>query len=140
MDWSYDLLFEDERRLFARLSVFAGGCDLDAAEAVCADERVPEAEILDVLSRLVDKSLVSAPDAGRYARFSQLQTLWQYGRDRLTSSGELDALCVRHGAHYRQMAEEAHEGLRGASRADVARTPHLGPGQPAGRARLVHRT
>ena len=115
VDWSYDLLFEDERRLFARLSVFAGGCDLDAAEAVCADGQVPAGEVLDVLSRLVDKSLVAAPDAGRDARFVQLQTLWQYGRDRLDESGEADAVCARHGAYYRQMAEDAHEGLRGAT-------------------------
>ena len=115
VDWSYDLLFEDERRLFARLSVFAGGCDLDAAEAVCADDQVPACEVLDVLSRLVDKSLVAAPDAGRDARFIQLQTLWQYGRDRLDESGEADAVCARHAAYYRQMAEEAHEGLRGAT-------------------------
>jgi predicted ATPase/DNA-binding SARP family transcriptional activator len=113
VDWSYDLLFEDERCLFARLSVFAGGCDLDAAEAVCADDQVPAGEILDVLSRLVDKSLVAAPNAGRDARFIQLQTLWQYGRDRLNESGEADAVCARHGAYYRQMAEQAHEGLRG---------------------------
>ena len=115
VDWSYDLLFEDERRLFARLSVFAGGCDLDAAEAVCADGQVPAGEVLDILSRLVDKSLVAAPDAGRDARFVQLQTLWQYGRDRLDESGEVDAVCARHGAYYRQMAEDAHEGLRGAT-------------------------
>ena len=115
VDWSYDLLFEDERRLFARLSVFAGGCDLDAAEAVCADDQVPAGEVLDVLSLLVDKSLVAAPDAGRDARFVQLQTLWQYGRDRLDESGEVDAVCARHAAYYRQMAEEAHEGLRGAT-------------------------
>ncbi len=115
VDWSYDLLFEDERRLFARLSVFAGGCDLETAEAVCADDQVPTGEILDVMSRLVDKSLVAAPNAGRDARFTQLQTLWQYGRDRLNESGEVDATCARHGAHFRQMAEEAHEGLRGAT-------------------------
>ena len=115
VDWSYDLLFEDERRLFARLSVFVGGCDLDAAEAVCADDQVPAGEILDILSRLVDKSLVTAPDAGRDARFIQLQTLWQYGRDRLDESGEAGAMCARHAAYYRQMAEEAHEGLRGAT-------------------------
>ena len=115
VDWSYDLLFEDERRLFARLSVFAGGCDLDAAEAVCADEGVPAGEILDVLSRLVDKSLVTAADSGRETRFSQLQTLWQYGRERLSESGGLDAMCARHGAYYRQLAEDAHEGLRGAA-------------------------
>jgi predicted ATPase/DNA-binding SARP family transcriptional activator len=115
VDWSYDLLFEDERRLFARLSVFAGGCDLDAAEAICADDHVPAGEILDVLSRLVDKSLVAAPHAGRDTRFTQLQTLWEYGRDRLNESGEADAMCARHGAYYRQLAEEAHEGLRGAT-------------------------
>ena len=114
VDWSYDLLFEDERRLFARLSVFAGGCDLEAAEAVCADDQVPTAEILDVLSRLVDKSLASASDAGGDARFSQLQTLWQYGRDRLIEAGEVDTACARHGAYYRQMAEKARDGLRGA--------------------------
>ena len=115
VDWSYDLLFEDERRLFARLSVFAGGCDLDAAEAVCADDQVPAGEVLDLLSRLVDKSLVVHPDAGRDARFTQLQTLWRYGRDRLDEAGEVEAICARHGAYYRQMAEEAHEGLRGAT-------------------------
>jgi predicted ATPase/DNA-binding SARP family transcriptional activator len=115
VDWSYDLLFEDERRLFARLSVFVGGCGLDAAEAVCADDQVPAGEVLDVLSRLVDKSLVAAPNTGRDARFIQLQTLWEYGRDRLGESGEADAVCARHGAYYRQMAEDAHEGLRGAT-------------------------
>jgi predicted ATPase/DNA-binding SARP family transcriptional activator len=115
VDWSYDLLFEDERRLFARLSVFVGGCDLDAAEAVCADDQVPTGEVLDVLSRLVDKSLVAAPDAGRDARFVQLQTLWRYGRDRLGESGEADAICARHAAYYRQMAQDAHDGLRGAT-------------------------
>jgi predicted ATPase/DNA-binding SARP family transcriptional activator len=115
VDWSYDLLFEDERRLFARLSVFAGGCDLDAAEAICADDQVPTGEILDLLSRLVDKSLVATPNAGRDGRFTQLQTLWRYGRDRLDEAGEVDAICGRHAAHYRQMAEEGHDGLRGAS-------------------------
>ena len=115
VDWSYDLLFEDERRLFSRLATFTGGCGLTAAEAVCADERVSAGEILDVLSRLVDKSLVIAPDDEGEARFSQLQTLWQYGRDRLTESGEADTMRARHGAYYRQLAEQAHQGLRGAA-------------------------
>jgi predicted ATPase/DNA-binding SARP family transcriptional activator len=115
VDWSYDLLFEDERRLFARLAAFTGGCELAAAEAICADDQVPAGEILDVLSRLVDKSLVTGPGTGGEARFSQLQTLWQYGRDRLGESGEADAMRARHGAYYLQMATEAHEGLRGAT-------------------------
>ena len=115
VDWSYDLLFEDERRLFARLAAFTGGCDLAAAEAICADDQVPAGEILDVLSRLVDKSLVTGPGTGGEARFSQLQTLWQYGRDRLGESGEADAMRARHGAYYGQMAQGAHDGLRGAT-------------------------
>ena len=113
VDWSYDLLFEDERRLFARLAAFTGGCDLTAAEAVCADNQVPAGEILDVLSRLVDKSLVTAPGAPSEARFTQLQTLWQYGRNRLEDSGEADAMRARHAAYYLQIAGEAHSGLRG---------------------------
>jgi predicted ATPase/DNA-binding SARP family transcriptional activator len=113
VDWSYDLLFEDERRLFARLAVFTGGCDLAAAEAICADDQVPAGEILDVLSRLVDKSLVTAPGAAGEARFTQLQTLWQYGRDRLEDSGEADAMRARHAVYYLQIAGGAHSGLRG---------------------------
>ncbi len=115
VDWSYDLLFSDERRLFSRLATFIGGCELTAAEAVCADEQVPADEILDVLSRLVDKSLVVAPGDGGETRFSQLQTLWQYGRDRLTESGEAAAMRARHAAYYRQLAGQAHQGLRGAA-------------------------
>ena len=115
VDWSYDLLFEDERHLFVRLAVFVGGCELEAAEAVCADEHVPRAEVLDVLSRLVDKSLVNVPDAGTESRFTQLQTLCQYGRDRLTESGDAEAIRARHASYYRQLAHDAPEGLRGAT-------------------------
>ncbi len=112
VDWSYDLLFEDERRLFAQLPVFVGGFNLDAVEWVCANEQVPVGEVLDVLSRLVDKSLVTALDAGKDARFTQLQTLWEYGRERLNESGQLEAMRARHGAYYLAMAEGAHDGLR----------------------------
>ena len=115
VDWSYDLLFSDERRLFARLAAFTGGCGLTAAEAVCADDQVQAGEILDVLSRLVDKSLVTASGGDDEARFGQLQTLWQYGRERLGESGEAGAIRGRHGAYYRQLATEAHQGLRGAT-------------------------
>ena len=115
VDWSYDLLFDDERVLFNRLGVFSGGCELTAAEAVCADDRVPVGEILDVVSRLVDKSLVTAAGAAGETRFTQHQTLWQYGRERLDESGELNGMRAHHGAYYRRMAEEAHDGLRGAT-------------------------
>ncbi|HEX3460973.1 MAG TPA: BTAD domain-containing putative transcriptional regulator [Acidimicrobiales bacterium] len=112
VDWSYDLLFEDERRLFARLSVFAGGCGLAAAEAVCADDQVPEDEILDILSRLVDKSLVTVDIGSSPARYSQLQTLWQYARDRLADAGEADEFRERHARWHLGLAEEGRPGLR----------------------------
>jgi predicted ATPase/DNA-binding SARP family transcriptional activator len=115
VEWSYDLLFDDERRLFARLSVFAGGCDLDAAEVICADDRLPRHEILDVISRLIDKSLVVSDVAGSAARYSQLQTLWEYARERLADSGEAEEVRRRHAAWYLRVAEEARLGLRGAS-------------------------
>jgi predicted ATPase len=114
VDWSYDLLFEDEQRLFARLSVFVGGCELDAIEAICADEDAPTGDVLDVLSQLVEKSLVTAPASGE-TRFTQLQTLWQYGGERLDHSGEADTVRARHAAYYRQFADNANERLRGAA-------------------------
>jgi predicted ATPase/DNA-binding SARP family transcriptional activator len=126
VDWSYDLLFDDERRLFARLSVFVGGCELDAIESVCADDKVPKDDVLDVLSRLVDKSLIMAPIVGE-TRFSQLQTLWQYGTNRLDESDEAEMVRARHAAYYRQLAEGANEGLRGAAASEwqARLTPEL---------------
>jgi predicted ATPase/DNA-binding SARP family transcriptional activator len=115
VDWSYDLLFEDERRLFVRLSVFAGGCELDAIEAICADDPVPAPEILDTLSRLVDKSLVTVDVTATTARYSQLQTLWQYARQRLSDSGEMDDIQERHARWYLDLAEEGRPGLRGSA-------------------------
>jgi len=114
VDWSYDLLFEDERRLFARLSVFAGGCELEAIEAVCVDNELPDTDVLDVMSRLVDKSLVTAPTPGE-TRFTQLQTLWEYGIERLDDSDEADSVRARHASYYRRFAENANERLRGAT-------------------------
>ncbi len=115
VDWSYDLLFEDERRLFARLSVFAGGCELAAAESVCGDDLVPEDEILDILSRLVDKSLVTVDVGAATARYSQLQTLRQYARGHLDDSGESDEFQERHARWYLDLGKEGRPGLRGHS-------------------------
>jgi predicted ATPase len=112
VDWSYDLLFEDERCLFARLSVFVGGCELEAVEAVCVDHDLPSTDVLDVMSRLVDKSLVTAPVSGEI-RFTQLQTLWQYGRERLDEADEADTVRAAHAAYYAHMAEQAYNALRG---------------------------
>jgi predicted ATPase/DNA-binding SARP family transcriptional activator len=114
VDWSHDLLFDDERRLFARLSVFTGGCGLEAVESVCADDELDQGDVLDLLSRLVDKSLVAAEfDESGDVRYSQLQTLWEYGRERLATSGEADAVRDRHAQWYLSVSHDAREGLRG---------------------------
>lgn len=104
VDWSYDLLSEPERHLFDRLSIFVDGCDLDAAEAVCSDELVRVEDVSDLLTRLVDKSLVVARAEDGQARFLLLQTLADYGRERLAAGGSLEALKIRHAEWYRTVA------------------------------------
>jgi len=96
VDWSYDLLFDQERRVFERMSVFASDCPLDAAEQVCADDMIPRDDIADLLARLVDKSLVIAIHTKNGVRFRLLQTLAEYGRERLAGSGDRAAVCARH--------------------------------------------
>jgi predicted ATPase len=105
IDWSYDLLFDDERRLFERLSVFAGRFGLPAAEAVCADETIKKDEVADLVARLVDKSLVTASDAAGVVDFRLLQTLAQYGRERLERSGEAAAARARHASYVANVVE-----------------------------------
>src|SRR5262249_32769130 len=113
VDWSYDLLSAPEQTLFARLSVFAGGGTLEAAEAVCPDPDgagIAPGEVLDLLTRLADQSLVVAeeqPDGT--ARYRLLETLRQYARERLAAGGAA-ALRERHAAHYLERAEAGPEG------------------------------
>jgi predicted ATPase len=114
VDWSYDLLFDDERRLFQRLAVFVGGCRLDAAEAVCADADVPADDVLDLIGRLVDKSLVEVrPEPDGQVRYLQLQTLWQYGREKLLASGEAAEVRRRHADWYAALCDGCSDRLRG---------------------------
>jgi predicted ATPase/class 3 adenylate cyclase len=113
IDWSYDLLTEAERALLARLSVFAGGWTLEAAEAVCAGMWVDRGAILDLLGQLVDKSLVLYAEQGGEARYRLLETVRQYGRERLSEAGEAEAVRQRHRAFFLRLAEEAEPELRG---------------------------
>jgi predicted ATPase/DNA-binding CsgD family transcriptional regulator len=114
VEWSHELLSEQERILFRRLSVFAGGWTLEAAEEVCAGVGVEEDEVLDVLSRLVDKSLVSVAERGGETRYRLLETVRRYGQERLEESGEAGPVGERHANHYLALADEAEPELRGA--------------------------
>jgi predicted ATPase/class 3 adenylate cyclase len=121
VQWSYRLLDDTERLLFDRLSVFAGGFDLVAARAVCADERVDLVDIDDVLDGLVDKSMVVADRAGAHVRYRLLETLRQFGEERLDEHDELAGLRDRHLDHYARLAErtrqiyEGHAHVQGAA-------------------------
>jgi predicted ATPase/DNA-binding SARP family transcriptional activator len=121
VDWSHDLLSEDERALFRRLAVFAGGWTLEAAEAVGAGDGVAADEVLDLLVRLVDKSLVQVdqprPPRGGGARYRLLETLRLYGQERLGAAGETEAVRGRHAAYFLAETEARAAGVSGAARA-----------------------
>jgi predicted ATPase len=107
--WSHDLLTEHERRLFRRLSVFAGGWTLEAAERISGPDDSGDSDVLDVLTRLVDKSMVvTEGGASGVARYRLLETLRQYGQERLAESGEGDAMRDRHFEFYLAFVKTAH--------------------------------
>jgi predicted ATPase/class 3 adenylate cyclase/uncharacterized protein HemY len=116
IDWSYDLLSEAERALFRRLSVFAGGWTLEAAESICAGEELERNDVLDLLTQLVNKSLV-IPDseAEAEARYRLLETIRQYARERLLEAGGGEKVRKRHLEYYLMYAERAEPELRGPS-------------------------
>jgi non-specific serine/threonine protein kinase len=114
VEWSYGLLEEPERVLFDRLSVFAGGFSLEAAEAVCAGGAVAEPEVLELLLRLVDKSLVVVEECARgELRYRLLETLRQYGRELLTVRAEMTQMRERHAEYFLAWAEATMERYQG---------------------------
>jgi predicted ATPase/DNA-binding SARP family transcriptional activator len=113
IDWSYDLLSESEQRLLARLAVFAGGSTLDAAEAVCGGDGIDPDLVFECLARLVSGSLVVAEDHGSQTRYRLLETIRQYGEERLGDVGEAETMRTRHAGHYAAFAEEAFGHLNG---------------------------
>jgi predicted ATPase/class 3 adenylate cyclase len=122
IDWSYQLLDERERTALNRLSVFAGGCDLAAAEAVLADDDLDALDVVDVVSQLVDKSLVLAePDESGHLRYRLLEMIRQYAQEQLETSGEAPAVRRRHADHYVAVAETAGPGLRSPDQLEWAR-------------------
>jgi predicted ATPase/class 3 adenylate cyclase len=109
--WSHDLLDPEERRLFARLSVFSGGWTFESAEAVCDPEELG-LDALDGLTSLVDKSLIRRSEPpGRPARFSMLETIREFGLEQLEAGGDLELVQRRHAEHYLGLAAEAEPHL-----------------------------
>ncbi|HKR50123.1 MAG TPA: NB-ARC domain-containing protein [Pseudonocardiaceae bacterium] len=119
LDWSYELLSDSERILLRRLAVFAGGWTLEAAERVCSHGDLDRYAVLDLLTALVDKSLVTTEEHGHETRYRLLETVRQYTTARLADAGELDHLCQRHLAYYQALAEQAESQI-----------PSAGPGNP----------
>lgn len=106
VDWSFDLCTPEERVLWRRASVFAGGFDLAAAEAICSDDDLPRDAVLDVVASLVDKSIVNREDRGESARYLMLDTLREYGRTRHAAPGEEQATRERHRAYFASIAAD----------------------------------
>jgi predicted ATPase/DNA-binding SARP family transcriptional activator len=136
IDWSHELLTGEERVLFRRLAVFAGGCTLEAAEAVGADGAIPRRKVADLVARLVDKSLLAAEDG----RFRYVDTIRQFADERLAAAGERDAVARRHldwclelardhdpltatGARSLRTLEDDHDNLRVALAFALAQDP-----------------
>ena len=112
MDWSYDLLTEQERVLLRRLSVFAGGWSLEAAEAVCAGDGIEPRQVLDLLSHLADKSLLTVEQRNSESRYRLLETIRQYAREKLLASGEAERIQDCHLNFFLSLAEKAEPRLR----------------------------
>jgi predicted ATPase len=113
IDWSYDLLSEPERRLLRRLSVFAGGWTLEAAERVCAGDGIEEWEFLDLLTSLVEKSLVLYELQEEPGRYRLPETVRQYARDRMLEARESEAARTRHRDWFLALVERAEPELLG---------------------------
>lgn len=109
IDWSYDLLDEPEKVLFRRLAVFVGGWTLEAAESVCAGDGIESFEVLDLLTQLVDKSLVQVDDSGETVRYFRLETIRQYARQKLLESDETQTIRQRHLDYFIQLSGWADE-------------------------------
>ena len=123
IDWSYRLLSEPEKALFARLSVFTGGFDLGGAHGVCGEPGTVEDDTLDLLAGLVDKSLVTVRTSSERSRYGLLETLRAFGRERLREVGADDAVGRAHARYFAALAGELGSALHGPDeRAWVERT------------------
>ncbi len=117
LDWSHDMLDAEERVAFRRLAIFAGGFTIEAAERVAACGDLKPASMLELLTRLADKSLVRVEHAGGDSRYHLLVTIRDYARDRLAEAGEADAMRQAHLAYFTELVEAAAVVLAGGDEA-----------------------
>ena len=113
VDWSYELLEPQEQTVLQRLAVFAGGFDLAAAEAVCPDDEIESDEVLDLLSSLVDKSLVMMEQRVGEGRFRMLETIREYAAEKLADADATPATAARHCQYYFDLAKRGRNGMQG---------------------------
>jgi predicted ATPase len=118
IDWSYELLTESERRLFERLAIFAGGWTLEAAEALGSGGPIERCDVLDLLGRLVDKSLIVVDGDGRTNRYRFLETIREYALERLSEGTEIQTLRRAHAALHAALAKAAELQLSGPSQVE----------------------
>ena len=121
VDWSYDLLEEHEQVLLARLAVFANGFQLASAEEVCGADPLTPKGVFELLSSLVEKSLVMTEERKDRARYRMLETIRDYAIEKLTQRDELAATAARHCNHYFVMAKAGNKGLKGHEHAEWTR-------------------
>ncbi len=121
----YELLNAAEQRLLARMAVFSGGCTLEAIEEVCSGDPIEREEVMDLVTGLVARSLVVAEDSGPGTRFRMLETIRQYGEERLADWGETDDLLIRHARFYADLSARAAEHYYGPDQIAWARQINL---------------
>ena len=121
VDWSHDLLQDREQVLLSRLAVFAGGFELEAAEGICGTDPLTPEDVLDLLTSLVEKSLVLTEARAVGTRYWLLETIREYAREKLTQRDKLAVTAARHCNHYFEMAKAANRGLEGHEQAEWVR-------------------
>jgi predicted ATPase/class 3 adenylate cyclase len=119
IDWSYELLSGPEQALLARLAVFAGSCTLEAAEAVCGGEGIDPDTVFELVAGLVARSLVVAEEHGPQTRYRLLETIRQYGEQRLHEAGESERWQARHASYYAGLLRQVREHARDSQEEEV---------------------
>lgn len=117
VDWSYDLLHENDKVLLNRLAVFVGGFVLEAAEAICGSDPLTTDDVLDLMASLVEKSLVMMEEHEDGTRYRMLETIREYASEKLEQSAETASVCAAHCQYFFAMAKAANKGLIGGEHA-----------------------